>query len=58
MVARLLVLGVEHCWDCKGLLLQDYRHGMMCEIVEGIQMGLALYMPHLSDREGKKSRLT
>ena len=58
LVAQLLVLEVGRCWDFKGLLLKDYRHGMMCAIVGGIQIGSALYKPHLSDRESNKSRLT
>ena len=31
---------------------------MMCAIVGGIQMGSALYEPHLSDRESNESSLT
>ena len=58
LVALLLGLEVGHCWDFKSLLLKDYWHGMMCAIVGGIQMGLALYEPHLSDRESNKSSLT
>ena len=57
LVAQLVVSDVGRCWDFKSLLLKDYWHGMMCAIVGGIQMGLALYKPHLSDRESNKSSL-
>ena len=58
LVAQQLVSEVGRCWDFKGLLLKDFWHGMMCAIVGGIQMGLTLYKPHLSDRESNESRLT
>ena len=51
LVAQLLVSEVGGCWDFRSLLLKDYWHGMMCAIVGVIQMGSALYKPHLSDRE-------
>ena len=58
MVAQSLGSEVGHCWDFKSLLLEDYWHGMMCAIVGGIQKGLALYEPHLSDRKSNESSLT
>ena len=58
LVAQLLVSGVGRCWGFKSFLLNDYWHGMMCAIVGGIQMGLALYKPHLSDKECNKLSLT
>ena len=58
LVAQLLVSEVGLCWDFKSFLFKDYWHGMMCAIVGGIQMGSALYEPHLSDRESNESSLT
>ena len=58
LVAQLLVLEVGRCWDFRSFLLKNYWHGMMRAIVGGIQMGSALYKPHLSDRESNKSSLT
>ena len=40
------------------MLLKDYWHGMMWAIVGGLQMGPALYDPHLSDKGSNKSSLT
>ena len=51
LVAQLLVSEAVRFWDFKSLLFKDYWHGMMCAIVGGLQMGLALYDTYLSDSE-------
>ena len=58
LVAPLLISEVGRCWDFKGLLLKDYWHGMLCAIVGGLQLGLTVYKPCLSDRESNESSLT
>ena len=58
LVAPLLISEVGRCGEFKGLPLKDYWHGMMCAIVGGLQLGLTVYKPHLSDRESNKSSLT
>ena len=57
LIAPLIISEVGRCWDFKGLLIKGYWHGMMCAIVGGLQLGLTVYKPHLSDRESNESSL-